>query len=46
MSPQLLNIYMDSVVREIHAELLHRGLSMTSDDGREWSVNQLPFVKW
>ncbi len=35
------NIYMDGIVREANAGLQCRGLSLLSDDGSEWNMNQL-----
>ncbi len=35
LSPYLFNTYMNGVARGINAELLHRGLSLLSEDGRE-----------
>ncbi len=35
MSPWLFNVYMDGIVREVHARLLGRGLSLVNADGRE-----------
>ncbi len=34
MSPWF-NVYMDGVVREVHARMLGRGLSLVNADGRE-----------
>ncbi len=44
MSPWLFNLYMDGVVRELHARMLDRGLSLVNADGREWSPSQLLFA--
>ncbi len=44
MSPWLFNLYMDGVVRELHARMLGRGLSFVNADGREWSPSQLLFA--
>ncbi len=44
MSPWLFNLYMDDVVREVHARLLGRGLSLVNADGREWNLSQLLFA--
>ncbi len=35
MSPWLFNVDLDGVVREVHARLLGRGLSLVNADGRE-----------
>ncbi len=44
MSPWLFNVYMDGVVREVHARMLGRGLSLVNTDGREWNLSQLLFA--
>ncbi len=44
MSPWLFNVYMDGAVREVHARMLHRGLSLVNADGREWNLSQLLFA--
>ncbi len=35
---------MDGVVREVHARMLGRGLSLVNADGREWNLSQLLFA--
>ncbi len=44
MSPWLFNVYMDGAVREVHARMLGRGLSLVNADGREWNLSQLLFA--
>ncbi len=44
MSPWLLNVYMDGIVREVIARMLRRGLNLVNADGRKWNLNQLLFV--
>ncbi len=44
MSPWLFNVYMDGVVREVHARMLGRGLSFVNSDGREWNLSPLLFA--
>ena len=44
MSPWLFNIYMDGVVREVKNWVMHRGLPMIGEDGREWQINQILFA--
>ncbi len=34
MSPWLFNVYMDGVVRDVHARSLGRGSSLVNADGR------------
>lgn len=45
MTPWLLHIYIDGVVREIIAKMLvGRGFSLVSDENRTWILNQLLFA--
>lgn len=44
MSPWILNIYMDGVVREANKRMLGKGLSLTTADGSEWNMNQQLFI--
>ncbi len=44
MSPWLFNVYMDGAVREVHARMLGRTLSLVNADGREWNPSQLLFA--
>ncbi len=44
MSPWLFNVYMDGVVRYVHARMLGRGLSFVNSDGREWNLSPLLFA--
>ncbi len=37
-------MYMDVVVREVHARMLGRGLSLVNCDGKEWNLSQLLFA--
>ncbi len=44
MSSWLFNVYMDGVVREVHARMLGGGLTLMNTDGREWNLSQLLFA--
>ena len=44
MSPWLLNVYMDSVVREVYARVLGKGLELLSANGCRFKRNQLLFA--
>ncbi len=41
MLPWLLNMYMDTVVREVNARVQDNGLPLVDDNGGEWIMNQL-----
>ena len=43
VSPWLLNVYMDGVVREAKAEMLERGVKLRRN-GREWEDGQMLFA--
>ena len=44
MSPWLLNLYIDGVVREVNARVLGRGLKLVDGNDNEWELNQLLFA--
>ena len=41
MSPWLLNVYMDGVVREVNVRVLGKGLELLSANGGRFEINQL-----
>ena len=44
MSPWLFNVYMDSVMQEVNARVLGKGLELLSVNGGKFSINQLLFA--
>ena len=44
MSPWLLNVYMDGVVREVNVRVLGKGLELLSANGGRFEINQLLFA--
>ncbi|XP_068250703.1 uncharacterized protein [Palaemon carinicauda] len=44
MSPWLLTLHVDGVVREVNARVLGRGLELVDEKDHEWEVNQLSFA--
>ena len=44
MSPWLLNMYMDGVVREINSRVWRRGVGMIGYRINAWRVNQLMYT--
>ena len=44
MSPWLLNVYMDSVVRVVNVRVLGKGLEWLSANGGRFEINQLLFA--
>ena len=44
MSPWLLNVYMDDVVREVNVRVLRKGLELLSANGGRFEINQLLFA--
>ena len=44
MSPWLYNVYMDSVVREVNARVLAKGLELMSVNSIRFEINQLLFA--
>ena len=44
MSPWLINVYMDSVVREANVRVLGKGFEMLSVNGVRFEINQLLFA--
>ena len=44
MSPRLFNLYMDGVVREVHARTFGRGAQLVGDDEERWEVSQFLFA--
>ena len=44
MSPWLLNLYMDGVVREVNVRVLWKGLELLSANGGWFEINQLLFA--
>ena len=41
MSPWLINVYMDGVVREVNARVLGKGLELLSVNGDWFEINRL-----
>ena len=39
--PPWISIYVEDVVQEVNARQLGRGLSVLSDDGKEWNAKKL-----
>ena len=44
MSPWLLNVYMDGVVREVNVSVLGKELELLSANGGRFEINQLLFA--
>ena len=44
MSPLLLNVYMDGVVRGMNARVLGKGLTLLGANGGMFEINQLLFA--
>ena len=44
MSPLLINVYMDGVVREVNVRVLGKGLKLLSVNGNRFEINQLLFA--
>ena len=44
MSPWLVNVYMDGVVREMNVRVLWKGLELLSVNGGRIEINQLLFA--
>ena len=42
MSPWLFNVYMDSVVREVNARVLGKGLKLLSVNDGTFEINNIP----
>ena len=44
MSPWLLNVYMDGVVREVNVRVFWKGLELLRANGGRFEINQLLFA--
>ena len=44
MSPWLVNVYMDGVVREVNVRMLGKGLELLSANGGRFEIHQLLFA--
>ena len=44
VSPWLLNVYMDDLVREVNARVLGKGLEQLHVNGGRFEINQLLFA--
>ncbi len=41
LSPWLVNVYVDGIVREVNAKVQGEGLVMLDEDGGKWRIKQL-----